>query len=195
MSVIYKVLYTNKVDRTMTISRNDLSEDVCSFVNVNTTLSPTSFDFDPGNKNFILLYGCPPIPNIQEGMTCPIIGTPNRGAYFIPQDDLSKNSNYAGCHTNVIVPVHAVDVDKYMGQMFPQIKSVVEDILKKGFLVKYDASEYSSCLACDKDHKRCVYNTTSIVCGPNQSRSNERKGTHSNLVIIKFQSVCTSQKF
>ncbi|KAF6134971.1 hypothetical protein GIB67_037498 [Kingdonia uniflora] len=152
-----------------------LSEDVCSF-RLNA-LSPSSFEFAPGNKNLTLFYDCPPIPNIQEGVNCPINGMGNNYLYFLPQDDLAHNPNYTLCHANVTLPARVDVLAEYMGHIFPQEKSVVKDILKEGFPVKY-----SSCPGCDKDGKRCVYNSGHIVCG----KSKVLEPWPSSLVGCKF---------
>ncbi|GAA0172222.1 hypothetical protein LIER_41303 [Lithospermum erythrorhizon] len=149
MGVNYRVLGINQESQTLSITREDLTEDICQDDNfMNTNLDSRLFEHASNNYlNVTILYGCPETSGeVSHLFSCDVEGTSNSNAYIVPGVQGPGN-----CFASVTVPVKntsfqgTADFGRLLGQGF-EIRSKLDN---------------SVCNECKHSGGRCGYNQTS----------------------------------
>ncbi|KAJ6735025.1 hypothetical protein OIU79_002158 [Salix purpurea] len=157
-SLSYRVTHLNQTSQTFRLSRSDFHEDsLCTLEHTNSSLNNSTFVIDPSYKTLSLFYKCDNInnsifasePTLRNfRFSCDVHGDPEEGLYVIynPYFGYSYLSTIE-CKTSVQVPVLGSQGQRLLGN-----GSLVGEVLKEGFDVRYIDPYSADCTRCYKKH-------------------------------------------
>ncbi|KAJ6369669.1 hypothetical protein OIU76_028005 [Salix suchowensis] len=157
-SLSYRVTHLNQTSQTFRLSRSDFHEDsLCTLEHTNSSLNNSTFVIDPSYKTLSLFYTCDNInnsifasdPTLRNfRFSCDVHGDPEEGLYVIynPYFGYSYLSTIE-CKTSVQVPVLGSQAQQLLGN-----GSLVGEVLKEGFDVRYIDPYSADCTRCYKKH-------------------------------------------
>uniref|UniRef100_A0A6N2KWA1 non-specific serine/threonine protein kinase n=1 Tax=Salix viminalis TaxID=40686 RepID=A0A6N2KWA1_SALVM len=157
-SLSYRVTHLNHTSQTFRLSRSDFHEDsLCTLEHTNSTLNNSIFVLDPSHETLSLFYTCDNInnsifasdPTLRNfRFSCDIHGDPEEGLYVIynPYFGYSYLSTIE-CNTSIQVPVLLSQAQQLLGNA-----SLVGEVLKEGFDVRYIDPYSADCTRCHKKY-------------------------------------------
>ncbi|KAJ6290651.1 hypothetical protein OIU78_026402 [Salix suchowensis] len=157
-SLSYRVTHLNQTSQTFRLSRSDFHEDsLCTLEHTNSSLNNSTFVIDPSYKTLSLFYTCDNInnsifasdPTLRNfRFSCDVHGDPEEGLYVIynPYFGYSYLSTIE-CKTSVQVPVLGSQAQQLLGN-----GSLVGEVLKEGFDVRYIDPYSADCTRCYRKH-------------------------------------------
>ncbi|KAF9663994.1 hypothetical protein SADUNF_Sadunf17G0109800 [Salix dunnii] len=157
-SLSYRVTHLDQTSQTLRLSRSEFHGDsLCTLELTNSTLNSSIFDIDPSHETLSLFYRCdnintsiiasdPMLRNFR--FSCDIHGETEEGFYFISNPYFGYSStDTIECKTSIQVPV--------LGSQAQQLLvngSLVGEVLKEGFDVRYIDPYSADCTRCYKKH-------------------------------------------
>ncbi|GAU38748.1 hypothetical protein TSUD_158790 [Trifolium subterraneum] len=146
-SVSYRVLQINSATHSLTLARLDLWNDTCTHHYINSTFDGTSYSYGLGNRKLILYYGCKPTSVFTEDphnlFHCDCNGYKNNSYCLIGPFPLDPILIFAECDEGVEVPILEEQANKFVGN-----RSLLREVLMKGFNVNYSNPFDDDCLEC-----------------------------------------------
>ncbi|WVZ05441.1 hypothetical protein V8G54_018787, partial [Vigna mungo] len=144
-SVSYRVLSINSVAQTLTLARLDLWNETCTNVYVNSTFDDPVFGYGSGNQNLTLFYECKPTSAFTETpknlFHCESNGALNESYALVGSLPSDPILGIVECVQHISVPILKEQADRLV-----ENRSLLREILMKGFNVNYWNSYESVCL-------------------------------------------------
>ncbi|KAF7123311.1 hypothetical protein RHSIM_Rhsim12G0142700 [Rhododendron simsii] len=162
----FRVLKINQSSRTITLVSSDLweSESHCTRALQNITLDDNLFAYGPINRDLLLFYNCTSRDGrtIVNNFTCEIGGIESVGFYADKTlfNEL-HNSLYAtiSCNQSVEVQIFRETMAEVLEKPW-----TLEDGLRRGFEVTYDAHIETACGRCEGSGGICGSNSSEFAC-------------------------------
>ncbi|KAF7123150.1 hypothetical protein RHSIM_Rhsim12G0142500 [Rhododendron simsii] len=162
----FRVLKINQSSRTITLVSSDLweSESHCTRALQNITLDDNLFAYGPINRGLLLSYNCTSGDgrSIPNNFTCEIGGIESVGFYADKTlfNEL-HNSLYAtiSCNQSVEVQIFRETMAEVLEKPW-----TLEDGLRRGFEVTYDAHIETACGRCEGSGGICGSNLSEFAC-------------------------------
>ncbi|KAF9664000.1 hypothetical protein SADUNF_Sadunf17G0110400 [Salix dunnii] len=157
-SLSYRLTHLDQTSQTFRLSRSEFHEDsLCTLEHTNSTLNNSIFVIDPSHETLSLFYTCDNINNSiiasepalgNFTFSCDIHGEKEEGFYVIsnPYFEYSSHDTIE-CKTSIQVPV--------LGSQAKQLLfngSLVGEVLKEGFDVRYIDPYSADCTRCYEKH-------------------------------------------
>ncbi|KAA8547780.1 hypothetical protein F0562_004209 [Nyssa sinensis] len=163
-SITYRVLQINQSEKTLTLARLDLWNNICPQTFVNSTLNSTIFNTDVGNVDLTLIYGCSSVMNYtpQNLFSCNVSGVNSTDAFYltgpVPSDPIMS---FIECHVSIVTPVLGD-----AGVRLTSNRSTLEEVLMQGFNVNYSDPYDNQCSQCIESGGQCGFDSSSgqAVC-------------------------------
>ncbi|KAJ1391449.1 Wall-associated receptor kinase, galacturonan-binding domain [Sesbania bispinosa] len=167
-SVSYRVLQINSVTRTLTLARLDLWNNTCTHNYVNSTFDETIFSYGSGNRNLTLFYGCKATTQLTSTpdnlFHCEINGNKSDSYSLVGPFPLNPVLSIVTCDDNVGVAILEEQVDRLVKN-----RSLLREILMKGFNVNYSNPYDNECSECLGSGGQCGFDSDNnepiCVCG------------------------------
>lgn len=169
MSHVFKVLEVSDSSHTLTVVRNDYSNNACPTRLMNNTIDSIHFNYGSDSQNLTLLYDCPSptysLPYVlPTQFNCSINGTEMIN-YFIWESFL-ENADSSGsfsepigtCKTKVIVPILESEARSIQTNSTPENLMAA---LSSGFGLEWKADN-SLCDNCQHSGGHCGFDPTSL---------------------------------
>ncbi|XP_058193719.1 LEAF RUST 10 DISEASE-RESISTANCE LOCUS RECEPTOR-LIKE PROTEIN KINASE-like 2.1 isoform X3 [Rhododendron vialii] len=160
----FRVQKINQSNRTITLASSDLWESHCTRDLQNITLDDNVFTDGPINRDLLLFYNCTSGDGrtIPENFTCKIGDVESHGFYADTTlfNEL-ENTLYAtiSCNQSVEVQVFRETMTEILGKSL-----ALEEGLRRGFDVVYDANIETSCARCEGSGVICGSNSSQFAC-------------------------------
>ncbi|KAL3844895.1 hypothetical protein ACJIZ3_002298 [Penstemon smallii] len=159
MNSTYQVQGIYETNQTMRIVREDVLDQTCPEIMVNTTLDYSLFDYTDTCTNLTFLYGCPPFLSFPEFSHASCNG--NNNVYVF-----AGNIGPGECNASVTVPVLVSHENIEGGGSLNQTK-MNQSVLLKGFDVRWKIDS-KVCNECIESMGRCGFdyatNQTTCLC-------------------------------
>ncbi|GAA0160388.1 hypothetical protein Leryth_027248 [Lithospermum erythrorhizon] len=149
MGVKYRVLDINQGTQTLSIAREDLTEDICQDDKIiSSSLDSRLFEHASNNYlNVTILYGCPETPGeVSNQFSCAVDGTANSNGYIV-----EGVQGPANCLASVVVPVRNTSF---------QGPADFGELLAQGIEIRSKVDN-TVCNECKNSSGRCGFNQTS----------------------------------
>ncbi|KAF6158286.1 hypothetical protein GIB67_001357 [Kingdonia uniflora] len=176
--IIRNIFYKNQ---SLLVTNTGELSDICPTHLHNLTLVDTLFKFSPNHANLFFFYNCTLTPTdyFTYQIPCASNISSNSGysfAAFVHEGGLQYlNISSKQCESFVGAPVEVDDGLTYEDM----IKMDYPEILKKGFLLEWNASH---CSECEGSGGRCGFQKNDIICfcndGPHPKSCNHKRPTH-----------------
>ncbi|CAJ1843472.1 unnamed protein product [Sphenostylis stenocarpa] len=167
-SLSYRVISINSVAHTLTLARLDLWNETCTNVYVNSTFDGPIFSYGSGNQNLTLFYECKPTSVFTE--------TPENLFHCESKGDMNESYSLVGplpsdpilgvveCVEHIAVPILKEQADRLV-----ENRSLLGEILMKGFNVNYKNPYDNVCVECVGSGGQCGFdsdeNEPICICG------------------------------
>ncbi|XP_048327199.1 LEAF RUST 10 DISEASE-RESISTANCE LOCUS RECEPTOR-LIKE PROTEIN KINASE-like 1.4 isoform X2 [Ziziphus jujuba] len=167
MSLTYRVLQLDPVQRSMTLSRLDLWNETCPVKVVNSTFDPAIFRYGPNNTDLSMFYSCNATDTTRKAGNW--FRCENRGiladSYYllgpVPNDPIL---NIVNCSDSLRVPILQSMVANLTNN-----RSLLGEALMNGFELNYSIPQFDRCVKCMELGQMCAFdsgsNKTGCVCG------------------------------
>ncbi|KAH1156709.1 hypothetical protein GLYMA_18G294800v4 [Glycine max] len=167
-SVSYRVIDIDSEDHTLTLARLDLWNETCTDVYVNSTFDGPVFSYGSGNQNLTLFYECKPTSRIIETpenlFNCWSNGDKNNSYSLVGPFPLDPILEVVECDEHVKVPILKVQADRLV-----ENRSLLGEVLMKGFNVNYMNPYESECFECLDSGGVCGFDSDNdehiCICG------------------------------
>ncbi|XP_022635830.1 LEAF RUST 10 DISEASE-RESISTANCE LOCUS RECEPTOR-LIKE PROTEIN KINASE-like 1.4 isoform X2 [Vigna radiata var. radiata] len=157
-SVSYRVLSINSVAQTLTLARLDLWNETCTKVYVNSTFDDPIFGYGLGNQNLTLFYECKPTSAFTEKpknlFHCESNGALNESYALVGSLPSDPILGIVECVQHISVPILKEQADRLV-----ENRSLLREILMKGFNVNYWNPYESVCLECVSSDGHCGFDS------------------------------------
>ncbi|TKY64813.1 hypothetical protein E2542_SST07664 [Spatholobus suberectus] len=167
-SVSYRVIHINPEAHTLTLARLDLWNETCTHVYVNSTFDGPSFSYGSGNQNLALFYECKPSSELTKTpenlFHCEGNGNKNNSYSLVGPFLLDPVLSIVECDEHIEVPILKEQADRLV-----ENRSLLGEVLMKGFNVNYTNPYESECLECLGSGGQCGFdsddNEPICICG------------------------------
>ncbi|CAJ2651496.1 unnamed protein product [Trifolium pratense] len=168
-SVSYRVLQINSATHSITLARLDLWNETCTHHYINSTFDRTSYSYGLGNRKLILYYGCKPTSVFTKDphnlFCCDSNGYKKNSYSLIGPFPLDPILIFAECDEGVEVPILEEQANRLAGN-----RSLLREVLMKGFNVNYSNPFDDDCLKCSgSGGQQCGFdyddNEPICICG------------------------------
>ncbi|KAL9297503.1 hypothetical protein ACSQ67_023399 [Phaseolus vulgaris] len=184
-SVSYRVISTDSVAQTLTLARLDLWNETCTHLYVNSTFDDPIFSYGSGNQNLTLFYECKPTSAFTKTpenlFHCYSKGALNESYALVGSLPSDPVLGIVECVEHIAVPILKEQADRLV-----ENRSLLGEILMKGFNVKYWNPYDSVCLECVGSGGHCGFdsdkNQPICICG-DQLCSTPGKSNNVGLII------------
>ncbi|KAL3596874.1 hypothetical protein D5086_008511 [Populus alba] len=171
-SLPYRVTRVNQTSQTLRLSRSDFYDDLpCTHLSNSTTFDNDIFSLGSNNENLTLFYGCKNLGDFFEEkfkfsfvedkfkFSCPMPGGSEEEGFFKVGDHPPMNST---CHASFQVPF----LRSRAQQLQAEGSSLLGEVLKEGFDVRYSDPYSADCQKCSKHSGRqCGFDVKPIcIC-------------------------------
>ncbi|XP_020218609.2 LEAF RUST 10 DISEASE-RESISTANCE LOCUS RECEPTOR-LIKE PROTEIN KINASE-like 1.4 [Cajanus cajan] len=179
-SVSYRVIRVNSAAQTLTLARVDLWNETCMHVYVNSTFDVPIFSYDSGNQNLTLFYECLPSSAFSKPpenlFHCERNGNKNNSYSLVGPLPLDPILGVVECDERVEVAILEEQAERLVSN-----RSLLGEVLMKGFNVKYTDPYDSECDECRGHGGQCGFdddnNEHICICGdqlcPSSGKSNK----------------------
>nr|XP_048328556.1 LEAF RUST 10 DISEASE-RESISTANCE LOCUS RECEPTOR-LIKE PROTEIN KINASE-like 2.4 [Ziziphus jujuba var. spinosa] len=167
MSLTYRVLRLDPVQRSMTLSRSDLWNETCPVKVVNSTFDPAIFRDGPKNTDLTMFYSCnatDPISMAGNWFRCEKRGILGDSYYLLGPVPTDPILNIGNCGYILRVPILQSVVANLTNN-----RSLLGEALMNGFELNYSIPQFDRCVKCMELGQMCAFdsgsNKTGCVCG------------------------------
>ncbi|WJX82626.1 hypothetical protein P8452_65360 [Trifolium repens] len=168
-SLSYRVLQFDSLARSLTLARSDLWNETCTHHYINSTFDGTSFRYGLGNRKLILYYGCKPTSVFTDEphnlFHCYSNGDKNNSYSLIGSFPIDPILTFTECDEGFEVPILEVQANR-----FARNRSLLREVLMKGFNVNYSNPFENDCFECiNSGGQQCGFdsddNVPICICG------------------------------
>ncbi|RDX69564.1 LEAF RUST 10 DISEASE-RESISTANCE LOCUS RECEPTOR-LIKE PROTEIN KINASE-like 1.4, partial [Mucuna pruriens] len=185
-SVSYRVIGINSVARTLTLARLDLWNETCTHVYVNSTFDDPSFSYGLGNQNLTLFYECKPTSAFTKTPAnlfhCESNGYKNNSYSLVGPFPLDPIIGVVECDEHVEVPIFVEQAERLI-----ENRSLLEEVLMKGFNVNYTNIYDSECVECLGSGGYCGFDSDNnepiCICGDHLCPTPDKRSSKVGVVI------------
>ncbi|KAL2329520.1 hypothetical protein Fmac_017101 [Flemingia macrophylla] len=167
-SLSYRVIHVNSVSHTLTLARLDLWNETCTHAYMNSTFDGPIFRYGSGNPNLTLLYECKPssaFPKPPENLFhCERNRNKNNSYSLVGPLPLDPVFGVVECDEQVKVAIFEEQAERLVKN-----RSLLGEVLMKGFNVKYMDPHESECNECRGYGGQCGFDSDNdehiCICG------------------------------
>ncbi|XAR51516.1 hypothetical protein NMG60_11006163 [Bertholletia excelsa] len=178
----YRILDISPQNRSITLAREDLWNNICPARFLNTTLNYDLFRYSPGLTNLTLFYGCDFSTGPLCRYNCSINGTDVDGFYMPSSDTLDPSMG--SCNSSILVPVFVT----VAGALQANLTSLSAAI-NQGFNLFWSPGD-DQCFTCMESGGVCGHNCcqSEFICfcydKPNSDSCPTRPGMSSSFSLM-----------